>query len=124
MAKIAEKLGIDVSEEEINGYIAQLAVQRGQRPERMREEMVRDGSLAQFKLQVREDKCIAKLLESAKITEVEPKNEAEKTEKMTRTVAKKTAKKITRKTATAEKKQPQTHKTTAKKRKPKGKNTR
>jgi trigger factor len=124
MAKIAEKLGIDVSEEEINGYIAQLAVQRGQRPERMREEMVRDGSLAQFKLQVREDKCIAKLLESAKITEVEPKKETKKTEKMTRTVAKKTTKKITRKTATAEKKQPQTHKTTAKKRKPKGKNTR
>jgi len=28
--------------------------------------------LAQFKLQVREDKCIAKLLESAKITEIKP----------------------------------------------------
>jgi FKBP-type peptidyl-prolyl cis-trans isomerase (trigger factor) len=114
MAKIAEKFEIDVSEEEINGYIAQLAVQRGQRPEKMREEMVRDGSLAQFKLQVREDKCVAKLLESAKITEIEPQKK----------VAAITAKKTTRKTASAEEKRSQKRKTTAQKRKPKGKNTR
>ncbi len=124
MAKIAEKFEIDVSEEEINGYIAQLAVQRGQRPERMREEMERDGSLAQFKLQVREDKCIAKLLESAKITEVKPQKETKKAEKATKTVAKKPARKTTKKAPVAEKKPPQKHKTTVQKRKPKGKNTR
>jgi len=118
MAKIAEKFEIDVSEEEINGYIAQLAVQRGQRPERMREEMVRDGSLAQFRLQVREDKCIAKLLESARITEIEPKKKA------ATITEKKTAKKTTKKTAATEEKRSQTRKTTAQKRKPKGKNTR
>jgi len=77
MDKVAEKLGISVSEEELNGYIAQVAIQRRQRPERLREEMERDGSLGQFKLQVRENKCVAKMLESAKITEVE----AEKPEK-------------------------------------------
>jgi len=76
--KVAERLGIEVSEEEINGHIAQLAIRQGQRPERMREEMVRNGLLAQFRLQVREDKCIAKLLESAKITEVEPKKKKTK----------------------------------------------
>ena len=81
MDKVAEKLEIDVSEEEVNGHIAQLAIQRGQRPERMREAMVRDGSLAQFRLQVRENKCIAKLLESAKITEVKSKNKAKSTAK-------------------------------------------
>jgi trigger factor len=124
MAKIAEKLEIDVSEEEINGYIAQLAVQRGQRPQRMREEMERDGSLAQFKLQVREDKCIAKLLESAKITEVESPKETKKVEKTTKITAKKTAKKTVDKVAAAEEKRSQTRKTTAQKRKPKGKNTR
>jgi trigger factor len=69
MDKVADKLDIDVSEEETNGHIAQVAVQQGQRPEKMKEEMERDGSLAQFKLQVREDKCIAKLLESAAVTE-------------------------------------------------------
>ena len=107
MDKIAEKFEIDVSEEEINGYIAQLAVQRGQRPERMREEMVRDGSLVQFRLQVREDKCIAKLLESAKITEIEPKKKIQKTEK--------TAKKTSKKVASTDKKQSPKHKATTKK---------
>jgi len=92
MDKVADKLDIDVSEEEINGHIAQLAIQQGQRPERMREQMLRDGSLSQFRLQVREEKCTAKLLESAKMTEKKPEKKAKK-------AAKKTAKKTTKKTA-------------------------
>ena len=101
MDKVADKLKVEVNEEEINGHIAQLAIQQGQRPERMREQMLRDGSLAQFRLQVRENKCIAKLLESAKITEVEPKKKAKKTS--TKAVKKST-----------EKKQPKKRKATAK----------
>lgn len=73
MDKIADKFKIETTEEEVNGHIAQMAMQRRVRPERMKEEMQREGSLDQFKMQVREQKCIAKLLESAKITEVEAK---------------------------------------------------
>jgi len=118
MDKVAGKLDIKVSEEEINGHIAQLAIQRGQRPEKMREQMSRDGSLSQFRLQVREDKCIAKLLESAKITETKPEKQtkkASKSAKASKKTAKKTANNITKKTVTAEKKQPKKPKTTAKK---------
>ncbi len=93
MDKVAEKLGISVSEEEINGHIAQLAVQRGQRPERMREEMARDGSLAQFTLEVRQDKCIAKLLETATITETKAKAKAKKKPTRRKKATKKSAKK-------------------------------
>jgi trigger factor len=89
MDKIADKLEVEVSEEELNGRIAQAAIQRGQRPERMREEMARDGSLAQFRLQVREDKCIAKLLESARITEVKPKKPTKKVKRTTSKAVKK-----------------------------------
>ena len=96
MDKIADKLDIDVSEEEINGHIAQLAMQRGQRPERMREDMERNGSLAQFTLEVRQNKCIEKLLETAVITEKKP----EKAKK-----AKKTAKKAAKKSEKPEEKQ-------------------
>jgi trigger factor len=78
MDKVSDKLGIQTTEEEINGHIAQLAIQKKIRPERLREEMQRDGSLEEFKLQVREEKCVAKLLETAKITEVEAKPEAPK----------------------------------------------
>jgi len=91
MDKVADKLGIDVSEEEINGHIARLAVQRGQRPERMREEMERDGSLAQFRLEVRQSKCIAKLLETAQITETKTEKKTKKSRKAVKKSAKKTA---------------------------------
>ncbi len=102
MDKVADKLEIDVSDEEINGHIAQIALQRGQRPERMREQMERDGSLAQFKLEVRQKNCIGKLLETAKITEKKPDKKAKKARK----TAKKLSKKTAEKPAGAEKKQP------------------
>jgi trigger factor len=105
MDKIADKLKIEVTEEEINGHIAQLAIQQRQRPERMREQMLRDGSMAQFKLQVREQMCIAKLLESAEVTE-------KKAEKKAKIAEKKSAKKTTKKTG---KKAEPTKKKTAKK---------
>jgi trigger factor len=111
MDKVGDKLEIEVTEEEINGRIAQLALHQGQRPERMREEMARDGSLAQFRLEVRQSKCIAKLLESAAITEVEPPKEAKKSKK----AAKKPAKKTAKKADSTEKKESKKSKTTAKK---------
>jgi trigger factor len=72
MDKLAEKLDVSVSEEEINSHIAYVASTRGRRPEKMREELARDGSLSQFIIQVREQKCIEKILEKANITDVAP----------------------------------------------------
>ena len=103
MDKVAGKLEVEVSEEEINGHIAQIAIQRGQRPERLREEMVRNSSLAQFRLQVREDKCIGKLLESAKITEVEPEKKAKKAAKAKKSTGKNTEKKAKKSTESGQK---------------------
>ena len=103
MDKVAEKFGIKVSEEEINGHIAQLAAQRNQRPERMKEQMEHDGSLAQFSLEVRQDKCIEKLLETAKITEKKPDKKEKNVKKATAKTKKKTAKKTPKKTKSKEK---------------------
>jgi trigger factor len=83
MAKVADKLEVEVTEEEINGHIAQVAAYRGKRPEKMREELMKDGSLSQFSLQVREDKCIDKMLESAKVTEVDQVKEKPAAKKKT-----------------------------------------
>ncbi len=116
MNKIAEKLGIETSEEEINGLIAELAIGQGQRPERLRQTMEKDGSLIQLKLQVRDDKCLSKLLESAKITEVEPKPVSEKkppkeTKKTDARPAKKTVKEpLEKKTKAAKKSSEKTDK--------------
>lgn len=93
MDKIAEKYEITTTEEEINGHIAYVASTRGRRPEKMREELARDGSLVQFALQVREEKCIEKLLESAKISEVEPGQVKSTSKKGAKKTASKSAKK-------------------------------
>ncbi len=103
MDKVADKLGIDVSEEEINGHIAELAKQRNQRPERMKEQMEHDGSLAQFRMEIRQAKCVEKLLETAKITEKKPDKKAKKTKKAVKKPKKKTAKKAAKKTEPEEK---------------------
>ena len=99
MDKVAEKLGIEVSDEEVNGYIAQLAAQRSQRPERMKEQMEHDGSLEQLRMEIRQNKCIDKMLETAKITEKKPG----KKEKKEKKVAKKSKKPTAKKTKTEEK---------------------
>lgn len=83
MDKVSKELGIEISDAEVNGQIAQLAVQQNQRPERMREQMEKDGSLESLKLQIRDEKAVEKLLESAKITDVEPKKHTKKAEKKT-----------------------------------------
>lgn len=96
MDKVSDKLDVQITEEEVNGQIAYLAMQRGQRPERMKEQMERDGSLSQFRLEIRQNKCIEKLLETAQIAEVAA---AEK--KTTKSAPKKkaTKKKATKKAA-------------------------
>ena len=103
MDKIADKLDIDVSDEELNGHIAELAMQRNQRPERMREQMEHDGSLEQFRMEVRQNKCIEKMLETAKITEQKPDKKAKKAESTTKKPKKKTAKKTAKKPKSKEK---------------------
>jgi len=127
MDKVSEKLDIKVGEEEINGHIARLAIQKGQRPEKLREEMGRDGSLAQFGLNVRDEKVVEKLLESAKITDVEPdakpKKKAKKAVKKTakkadKAPAKKTVKKTTKKKVEKAEPAEKTVKKTTKKVKP------
>ncbi len=97
MDKVADKLDIKVSDEEINGHIAQIAIQRQQRPEKMREDMERSGSLAQFTLEVRQNKCVEKLLETAEITEKKPDKKAKKAKKEDKKSAKKTAEKAAKK---------------------------
>ncbi|MBP7053630.1 MAG: trigger factor [Phycisphaerae bacterium] len=87
MDRVAEKLEIEVTEEEINGHIARVAIQRGQRPEKMKEQMERDGSLSQFRLEIRQSKCIEKLLESASVAEraSEEKSDSQPAEKPAKT---------------------------------------
>ena len=71
LQKIANDMNVDVDEAELNGRIAMLAAQRGRRPEKMKQEMSKDGSLANLYVQMREQKAIDRLLEQAQVEEVD-----------------------------------------------------
>lgn len=71
LEKIATDQGTDVSEDELNGRIAMLSIQKGVRPEKLKQQMSKDGSLANMYIQLREQKAVDKLLETAQIEEVE-----------------------------------------------------
>lgn len=75
LQKVAGEQNVDVDEAELNGRIAMLAAQRGRRPEKMKQEMSKDGTLSNLYIQMREQKAIDKILESAQIEEVDLANE-------------------------------------------------
>ena len=105
--KVADENEIEVSEAEVNTQIAQMAVQYGRRPEKLRAELAADGTLEVLADSIREDKALNKILEDAEVTEVAPEDlqeegaEAEGDEKPE---AKKAAKKKTAKKKAAAKK--------------------
>ncbi len=72
LQKVANDQEIDVTEGELNGNIAAIAAQRQVRPEKLKQQMASEGSLQTLYVRLRELKAIDKILETAKITEVEP----------------------------------------------------
>ena len=101
MDKIAEENGIEVTDEEINSQVAYMAMQYGQRPEKMRQQLEADGTLQQVAESIRDGKVVSKLLDDATVTDAEPEAEAAKDEKdkPAKKTAKKSAKKAAKKTA-------------------------
>jgi len=81
LQKIATDQNVDVDEAELNGRIAMLAAQRGRRPEKMKQEMSKDGSLANLYVQLREQKAVDKILETAELEEVDVKDQQHSGEK-------------------------------------------
>ncbi len=71
LQKIANDFGVDVDEGELNGRIAMIAAQRGERPEKLKQSMAKDGTLQNMYVQMREQKAVDKILETAEISEVD-----------------------------------------------------
>ncbi len=79
LQKVAEKYDVDISEAELNGRIAMIALQQGRRPEKLRQELERDqATLTNLYVTIREEKALDKVLEEAEIEEVEPTAEQQK----------------------------------------------
>jgi trigger factor len=71
LQKIAGDFNVEVDEAELNGRIALLAAQSGKRPEKLKQEMTADNSLVSMYVQMREQKALDKILESAKVEDVD-----------------------------------------------------
>ena len=71
LQKIANDMNVDVDEAELNGRIAMLAAQGGKRPEKVKQEMAKEGSLMNLYVQMREQKAIDRILAQAQVEEVE-----------------------------------------------------
>jgi hypothetical protein len=69
-----------VQEAELNGRIAMLAAQRGVRPEKLKQEMAKDGTLANLYIQLREQKAVDTIIADAEIEEVDVVAEKQKEE--------------------------------------------
>jgi trigger factor len=71
LQQVAEEQNVDVTEQELNGRLALVAAQEGKRPEKLKQEWSKDGTLSNVYIQMREQKAIDKILESAQVEEVE-----------------------------------------------------
>ncbi len=96
MEKVAEQLEIAVTDAEVNGWVAQIAMMNRRRPEKVRDELRSQGRLEDLQDQIRNEKAIDKLLEMAEV--VDKPLEADKAPKET-AKKKKTTKKTTKKAA-------------------------
>ena len=92
LRKIADEANIEVTDDEVNSQIAQIAQMNNRRPERLRQELARDGSLEDVKLSICEDRVLDKLLGEAQIEEI-----AEETAKTAKKTPKKAVKKASAK---------------------------
>ncbi len=106
--KLARELEVDVDEQEINNRIAITAFEQGRRPEKLRQEMQRNGQIENLFLSIREQKTLDKVIESATITQVDTietgdKKDDKKVESKKKTTKKKTTKKKTAKKTTTQK---------------------
>jgi FKBP-type peptidyl-prolyl cis-trans isomerase (trigger factor) len=70
LAKLAQDLGIEVGEGEVNGQVAQMARARGMRPDQMRAELQQSGRLNELALSIREAKVLDRVLAKAKVTDI------------------------------------------------------
>ncbi len=84
LERMAEKLDIEITEEEINGAIAAMARAHNRRFDRVRDELASNRGIESLYLEIRDEKCIDKVLEQAKVTEAKVEKQAAPKKKTTK----------------------------------------
>ena len=68
--KAAEDLEVRVEEAEVNGRIAQMAAERGARPDQLRQQLIQSNQVGAVVQQIREHKTIDAIIAKAKVEEM------------------------------------------------------
>ncbi|HSW46054.1 MAG TPA: trigger factor [Phycisphaerae bacterium] len=76
-AKLAEQFEVEVDEAEVNAQIAAIARRQGRRFDRVRDELIKQNVIDNLFTRIRDDKIVAKLVEKATVTEVQPQGKTE-----------------------------------------------
>jgi len=69
--RLAEQFDISVNEAEVNQEIVQIAEMNGRRPERLRDEMVKNGQLEELFQTIRDNKVLDQIITGCKIEDVD-----------------------------------------------------
>ena len=77
LSKIAEKEGIKVTDQELSRQVAAMAAQQKVKPQKLAQQLKDNGTIYQVQEEILNAKVIDLLEEKAKITEIDPKPEAE-----------------------------------------------
>jgi trigger factor len=107
LEKIAEERDVQVSEEEVNTQIAQIAARYNRRFDRVRDDLAKGDGLASLYIHIRDEKIIDLLIADAEITESEPAKKREASKRASskkKTATKKSAKSKTSAKTSAKKK--------------------
>jgi len=72
--KAAEEMDVQVSEAEARQRVAEMAFERGARPEQFFQELVQSGRIQSVFLQLREHKTLDAIIDKAKVTDVKPED--------------------------------------------------
>lgn len=70
LSKAAEQLGVKVDEQELGNAIYRIAMEQGQRPESVRDAMVKNGQIQTLYMQVRDHKTLDAILADAEVEEI------------------------------------------------------
>lgn len=70
---LAEQFEIKVSEQEINGRLAQMAAGYGMRPEQLKNDLIQRGALVNVAMQIREQKAADRVVAQSKVNEISVK---------------------------------------------------
>ena len=68
--RLGEHFKVDVTEQEVNGRIASIAAEHGQRPDQLRTELARTGRINEVTRMVFEQKAADRVIAKAKIAEI------------------------------------------------------